>query len=178
TPLNPPTAQIGQRDGLSAGDIAGVRAMYPSCGIVKSPSVDVGTTVVKKLRDDRIPFKKLNDDNRGKKLRDDIFPKFLRDPIPRLPFGIPGLGGLQPFSMATAHHAPVAEGGGAAEATTDPNVASYVSGLEQQLLEVEASLAEAQATAARARAEAGKLREQRDAAAAAYDQMINELGGM
>lgn len=178
TPLNPPTAQIGQRDGLSAGDIAGVRAMYPSCGIVKSPSVDVGTTLPKKLRDDNVPVKKLRDDNRSKKLRDDIFPKILRDPLLRLPLGRPGPGPLQPFSLATAHHAPVAEGGSVAEATTDPNVAAFVSGLEQQLLEVEASLAEAEATAARARAEAGKLREQRDAAAAAYDQVISDLGGM
>jgi hypothetical protein len=30
TPTNPPTAQIGQRNGLSAGDIAAVLAMYPT----------------------------------------------------------------------------------------------------------------------------------------------------
>ena len=183
TPLNPPTAQIGQRDGLSAGDIAGVRAMYPSCGPVKSPAIDVGTTLPKKLRDDNFPIKKLMDDNRGKKLRDDIFPKFLRDPLVTVPVGRPGpgpgplLGGLQPFSLATAHHAPV-EGGAGTDATADPNVVSYVSGLEQQLLEFEASIAEAQATAARANVEAAKLREQRDAAAAAYDQVIKDLGGM
>src|SRR5262249_36616844 len=98
--------------------------------------------------------------------------------LQRLPLGRPGPGGLQPFAMATAHHAPVPVGSASAEATTDPNVTSYVSGLEQQLLEFEASLAEAQATAARANAEAAKLREQRDAAAAAYDQVISELGGM
>jgi hypothetical protein len=168
TPLNPSTAQIGQRTGLSAGDIAGVRAMYPSCGLINP----------KKLRDDQPSIKKLMDDNRGKKLRDDIFPKFLRDPLVRLPLGRPGPFGLQPFTLATAHHAPVAEGTVGAEATTDPSVASYVSGLEHQLLEFEASIAEAQATAARANVEAAKLREQRDAAAAAYDQVISELGGM
>jgi hypothetical protein len=45
------SAQIGQRTGLSAGDMAAVRAMYPTCGVI----------VPKKLRDDRPPIKKLRD---------------------------------------------------------------------------------------------------------------------
>ena len=36
TPTDP-DAQIGQRNGLSAGDIASVRAMYPNCGISATP---------------------------------------------------------------------------------------------------------------------------------------------
>jgi hypothetical protein len=77
-------AQIGQRTGLSAGDIAAVAAIYPACtrptpfkkvlddggGGVKKLRDDTGG--VKKLRDDTGGFKKLRDDTGGiKKLRDD-----------------------------------------------------------------------------------------------------------
>jgi astacin (peptidase family M12A) len=174
TPTNP-AAQIGQRNGLSAGDIAGVRAMYPSCfGVVKSPFNE--PVVFKKVVDDPRPFKKIIDDNRFKKLRDDPFPKWLRDPIFRPPI-VTQPGTLQPFSIATTHHAPFAQEGVGAEAMADPNVASYVSGLEQQLLDVEAAVAEARARAARANADAAKLQEQSTALAAAYEQMMNQLGG-
>jgi hypothetical protein len=179
TPTNP-AAQIGQRTALSAGDIAGVRAMYPSCGgIVKLPQADL-TTVTKKVLDQPPrPFKKIIDDNRFKKLRDDLLPKSLRDPLPRLPVGFPpGPNPLQPFSLATGHHASFAESGAGAGAMNDPNVASYVSGIEVQLLEAEAAVAEARATAARANAEAAKLQEQSSALATAYEQIVNDLGGM
>ena len=173
TPTNA-AAQIGQRTGLSAGDIAGVRAMYPSCGVVKPPFQDP-PVATKKVLDDQRPFKKVIDDGRVKKLRDDVLPKILRDPLPRRLFPFDQGGGeLQPFSLATAHHAPV---GGGGAGTTDPNVASYVTSLEQQLLDFEASIAEAQAIAARANAEAARLREQSSSVAAAYEQVMNDLGG-
>ncbi|MGM9474517.1 Dot/Icm T4SS effector Zinc-dependent metalloprotease LegP [Pseudarthrobacter sp. YS3] len=55
-------AVVGQRNGLSAGDIAAIRAMYPE--LYPSP--------FKKLRDDGGGVKKLRDDVGGiKKLRDD-----------------------------------------------------------------------------------------------------------
>lgn len=175
TPTNP-AAQIGQRNGLSAGDIAGVRAMYPSCGVFKSPATDP-PVALKKVLDDQRPFKKIIDDNRFKKLRDDVRPKFLRDPIPRLPVGFPpGPSPRQPFTLATGHHAILAEGG--TQDLGDPNITSYVSGIEQQLLETEAAIAEARATAARANAEAAKLQQQSSDLAQAYEQMLNDLGGM
>jgi hypothetical protein len=68
-----PGVSIGQRNGLSAGDIAAVRQMYPGA---------IGPVVVKKLRDDNQGgFKKVVDDNSPvKKLRDDnINVKKLRD---------------------------------------------------------------------------------------------------
>jgi len=37
------SAQIGQRTGLSAGDLAAVRSMYPSCGVVKHPWLEPGS---------------------------------------------------------------------------------------------------------------------------------------
>jgi Astacin (Peptidase family M12A) len=69
---NDPNAQIGQRTGLSDGDLAGVRAMYPNCAWPSG--------IPKKLRDDVVPAKKLRDDGGNKKLRDDVVPvKKLRD---------------------------------------------------------------------------------------------------
>jgi hypothetical protein len=75
-------ALIGQRNGLSAGDIAAIRVMYPDLypnpfkklrddgGGVKKLRDDTGA--VKKLRDDIGGVKKLQDDGGGvKKLRDD-----------------------------------------------------------------------------------------------------------
>jgi len=68
-----PGVSIGQRTGLSAGDIAAVRQMYPAV---------IGPVVLKKVRDDNQGgFKKVVDDNSPvKKLRDDnINVKKLRD---------------------------------------------------------------------------------------------------
>ena len=79
---NDPSAQIGQRNGLSDGDIAGVRAMYPGCAWPVFPSKKLrdDPVVPKKLRDDPVVPKKLRDDAGSKKLRDDpVVPKKLRD---------------------------------------------------------------------------------------------------
>lgn len=154
------SAQIGQRTGLSAGDIAAVREMYPGCGVVtKQPWTE--PLQPKITRDPTINFKKIRDDPRIKKLRDDLVVKPLRDPkasrdpgpikqaydpMPfRLPnlFNLPGL--LRPFSLATPHHAPVgAEAGGSAP---------------QELLDLQAALAQAQAMAAQAEADIARYSE-------------------
>jgi hypothetical protein len=199
TPTDP-NAQIGQRNGLSQGDIGAVRSMYPGCGLIQPP--------LKKLRDDRPPFKKLVDDPRPvKKLRDDIGPvkkirdddlviKNLRDPkLPRDPGPIKsaldpitvggpgpvinptiGPGTLQPFAMATPHHAAAAQclGGGApwgAEAS------DYTAALQRQLLELDAAIAGAHATAAQATADAARLQEVSNSVAAALDQALGGAGG-
>ncbi|MDQ0850539.1 hypothetical protein QFZ65_002477 [Arthrobacter sp. B3I9] len=65
-------AVIGQRNGLSAGDIAAIRVMHPDLNPnpIKKLLDDSGG--VKKLRDDTGGVKKLRDDTGGvKKLRDD-----------------------------------------------------------------------------------------------------------
>ena len=184
TPTDP-NAQIGQRTGLSAGDLGGVRAMYPGCA-VKQPSAEP----IKKLRDDRPPFKKLTDEGPPfKKIRDDVIGKQIRDPkLPRdpgpikgafdpMPIGRPGgvtqPGTLLPFSMATPHHAPMAQESAAGE--TD--LASYVSELEQQLLDLEATIAEANATAAQSHANIARLQAARDAVASAYEEVLRQIGG-
>jgi hypothetical protein len=187
TPTDP-NAQIGQRNGLSAGDIAGVRAMYPGCA-VKQPWAEP----LKKVRDDGPPpFKKFRDDDRFKKVRDDIVGKPLRDPkLPRdpgpiktaldpMPIGRPGNviqpGTLRPFGMATPHHASIApELGGAGIGGADAT--HYLSGLEQQLLDLEAAIAEANATATQASADTARLQEAHDAVASAYEDALRQLGG-
>jgi hypothetical protein len=181
TPTDP-NAQIGQRNGLSANDIGAVRAMYPTCG-VRPP--------IKKLRDDRPPIKKLRDDRPPfKKLRDDdLVIKALRDPkLPRdpgpikaaldpIPIGlrplVPRPGTLQPFTIATPHHAAGAhdlEGG----ALWGAEGSGYAPALQRQLLELDAAIAEAHATAAQATADIARLQEVSEGVAAALEQ---ELGG-
>lgn len=175
-PTNP-NAQIGQRTGLSVGDIAAVRALYPACGgsVAKKLRDDGGVKklsddggFIKKRRDDP-NIKKLSDDNRVKKLRDDNLPvKKLRDDvIVKPPFDVPvpkrdpinssiltpgRAGGLEPFSVATPHHASVA-GVAVPGADTDAT---------QQFLEIEAAIAEAVAASARAQADLAGLQRARD----------------
>jgi acetyl esterase/lipase len=103
TPINPASAQIGQRNALSAGDIAAVASMYGS-------PVVVAPGIFKKIRDvdDRPPiqFKKIRDGEGRpfKKVVDDLRPVEPPIPIPR-PIG----GGLAPFLLATGHHADIGE---------------------------------------------------------------------
>ena len=90
-----PNAQIGQRDGLSAGDIASVQQMYPGCGVTKSPWRDIGKP--KWLGDPQViksPFRDVKISWRDPK--SPVFdPKSpYRDPKPmfsdpKLPFGDP-----------------------------------------------------------------------------------------
>ena len=95
-----------------------------------------------------------------KKLRDDLVTKPPRD-IPSKPAGDPGPkfdpirpgrpGRLQPFAVATPHHAVVA---GDDYGAVEPDL---------QLLEVDAAIAEAMAQAARAHADLASLQQTRDA---------------
>jgi hypothetical protein len=157
------SAQIGQRTGLSAGDVAAVRQMYPGC-IVKQPWAEPAPGF-KKLRDDQY-VKVLRDPVVVKQLRDPQKPlrdpgpvKMTRDPMP--PFVRPeiltGPGGLQPFAIATPHHAMAAAASGGA----------YGADVNTYALELEAAIAEANATAARANADAARLQAEADALASA-----------
>lgn len=96
-------AQIGQRDGLSEADKATVAAIYPR------------PISVKKLVDDLPHAKKLRDDPpvHRKKLVDDLpHSKKLVDDVQPIPVPIPGPGpvspGVNPFLLATPHHAALA----------------------------------------------------------------------
>lgn len=184
TPVDP-AAQIGQRTGLSANDLAAVASMYPGCSVKKPWAEPVH---FKKILDDR-PFKKLLDDQRFKKVRDDLIkpirdPKSLRDisPVKRLsdpiviggPQAVINPGGLLPFSVATPHHAPSMEGpaGGA-----DDGTMAYLDALQRQLLDVDAAVAQAHATAAQSQADAARLQATSDELGAALNQAIADVSG-
>ncbi|GAA1464727.1 Dot/Icm T4SS effector Zinc-dependent metalloprotease LegP [Microbacterium thalassium] len=81
-----PGVTIGQRNGLSAGDIAAIQQIYPTGPVLPKHIRDINIGGVKKVRDDNVVVqpKKLRDDNLGgvKKLRDDnivVQPKKIRD---------------------------------------------------------------------------------------------------
>jgi hypothetical protein len=188
TPTDP-NAQIGQRQGLSAGDIAGVRQMYPACGVLpKPPFLDGGN--FKKVVDDRPPFKKVRDDRPFKKVVDDqVVGKPVRDPRPKLdplPLPMPGFGsqpapsgGLLPFAMATPHHASFVPGGTdlAGTSADEAAMSAYLQSLLRQVLELNAAQAQAQATAAQANLEVARLQEMGSSVAEAYTQALEALGG-
>lgn len=150
-------AQIGQRDGLSPGDIDAVKTLYPNCG---------GPTIVvhKKIRDGEIVVKSVLD--RSKPLRDIGPVKAARDPLVR-PGGqiVVNPGTLRPLGLAP-HHANVSR----EAASADPGA------LHQQILDLEAAAAQARATAAQANADAGRLEEASAAAAEAYNQIVGSDG--
>lgn len=186
TPTDP-NAVIGQRDGLSPGDVAGVRQMYPACGVLPKPPFIDGN--FKKVVDDRPPFKKIRDDRPFKKFADDpMTGKGPRDPIPKLdplPLPLPGFpqpaqpGGLLPFAMATPHHASFVPGatGLAGVADQDPAVSAYFQSLQRQVLECNAAQAQAQATAAQASLEVARLQEMGNSLVEAYTEALSALGG-
>ena len=183
-----PTAAIGQRNGLSAGDIAGVQALYPSCGTTKHPLRDPG---VKKVVDEPLPFKKVRDDQRFKKIFDDLNVgkplrdpkgprdpgpiKTSRDPLPGRPGTIGRPGTLQPFSIATPHHAALAQHSiaSAAPAAID----AYVVALEQQMLDLDAAIADLVANAAQAQADMARMQQVRDELAGAHDAALRTGSG-
>jgi hypothetical protein len=165
TPTSPPTAQIGQRIALSAGDIAAVASMYGSPVVVPPPNVfkklrdgDPGQPF-KKIRDGdpNRPFKKIRDGDPGqpfKKIRDDPGFKKVADDVPipvRPPFPIPRpVGGLAPFLLSTGHHADVGDlaavAGAELEAASDAVDAARrsVVALQTALTAATAELANAQ----------------------------------
>ena len=176
-PTNP-AAVIGQRTGLSAGDIAGVKQMYPNCGIVKLPWREP----VKKIIDEPIPFKKTRDDERFKKIRDDlVVAKPLRDigPIKGArdvivvgpnPVIQPGI--RLPFNLLTRHHADLAQAYGEEAAAAS----QYAAEIEQQILDLDAAIAEAVANSAQAQADIARMQQSRDELAAAYQQLLGGGG--
>jgi hypothetical protein len=169
TPINPASAQIGQRNALSAGDIAAVASMYGS-PVVVAPGIfkkirdvdDRPPIQFKKVRDgEGRPFKKIRDvddrppiqfkkirDGEGrpfKKVADDLVPVEPPFPIPR-PLG----GGVAPFLLATGHHADVgdlaAAAGAELEAASDvvDEARRAVVALQTALTAATAELAKAQ----------------------------------
>ncbi len=180
-----PNAQIGQRNGLSGGDLGGVRAMYPTCGVILPKRKVIDDIIInpkalrdlilkRKLIDDIIGKRKLFDDPPPKrKLIDDVKSP-LRD---KLPFADrvappPGRtaagpsGGQVPFVMATPHQAPQAVEASRLE------LAEYQTALEAALAAYEASLAQLQADVTpKAQAELAEVRREYDELCAAHQEL-------
>lgn len=149
-----PNADIGQRDGLSAGDIGAVQAMYASCYRIR-PNIKV-------IRDSRVLKRPVAD----LIVKPGIGPvKASLDPRPIRPGELViNPGALRPFGLATPHHA-------AGDEPVDTE--SVAAALYQQALDLEAAAAQARATAAQAAADAVRM----DEAAADVAQAYSELTG-
>jgi len=160
TPLDP-TANIGQRNGLSPGDIAAANSLCPK--ITKETTKDLINDTQKEIRKDTIrdtrkelikdlrwdtrkeiitdTRKEIIGDTRKELIKDNIKEGPL-DPIKRDVPGLrpttPGTTAL-PFALVTPHHAPGAQ---------DPNPAASASELDAQLGELAEAIASAEATTA------------------------------
>jgi hypothetical protein len=155
-PINPPGSAIGQRAGLSAGDIAAANTLCSGGGVTikevvkevpKDVRFDTRKEIVKDIRLDT--RKELIQDTRKELVFDKRF-----DPID--PFGprkfdqvgplgnrvLPRGGGTAlPFAMITPHQAPGAESQGA-----EQQAAEAAMQLDQQLQQIADMLAQAQAS--------------------------------
>jgi hypothetical protein len=151
-------AQIGQRDGLSEGDKAAVRLIYPARLVKKV--VDEPPKNIKKLVDDPQHKKNLDDPPHLKKVFDEPpvnIKKLVDDPQfkkvvddhRQIPVPVPGPGpvspGATPFLLATPHHAAV---GG-----QDPDLSAQLSQLDGLVAAAQAKLAALQSAVDAAAAE-------------------------
>ena len=163
TPNAKGVVEIGQRDGLSDGDILAIAQMYPSCNKSKLQDDqkhkfldDQKTKVV----DDQQP--KILGDHKLKVLDDGKSLPHLERPAPPRP-----IGGRSSFALATPHHAP------SLEATTRPgadDLARYLERLEELLAASERHLADLQAIAGHVSGRASELTEAHEQLRAAYEQ--------
>ncbi|QEH38131.1 Flavastacin precursor [Aquisphaera giovannonii] len=160
----PPGVVMGQRTALSAGDIAGVHAMYPGPTTIKEvpkdPILDptakeavkdpTADPTIKEVRKDPIldgTFKEIRKDP----IFDPTFKEVVRDPgggggtiqevtgpaFPGAGLGQGGFGGATPFVIAGPSQF---GGGGAADATTE--LMAQVQALGEALLQAQAQLAQ------------------------------------
>lgn len=154
TPINPATAQIGQRTTLSAGDIATANSLCPP--VVKRPLTDRPWVTRKELvKDIRLDTRKEIPLDTQKELIKDRIKDVALDPpwrkglsdrigpgvIPVRPVQ-PGLRprGMLPFAVVTPHQAAAAGGG------DQPQLEAVVADLDTQLQSLAEQLAETEAT--------------------------------
>ena len=163
TPNAKGVVEIGQRDGLSEGDILAIAQMYPSCNKSKfsdDPKSKVIDDPKTKVIDDQHP-KRLSD-HKLKVLDDGKGQPHLERPAPPLP-------GLRrsPFGLATPHHAPSVAG----TASRQPDeLAGHLERLEELLAASERHLADLRAIAGHATGRASEASEAHEQLLAAYEQ--------
>ena len=170
TPNAKGVVEIGQRNGLSDGDILAIAQLYPSC--TKS-----------KLQDDQ--KLKILDDHKTKVL-DDQHPKILGDHktkvlddgkgLPHLerPGPLRPTGGRSSFALATPHHA--SSVGGVTRPGAD-DLATYLERLEELLAASERHLADLRAIAGHVSGRASELAEAHEQLRAAYEQAAAQATG-
>lgn len=169
------SASIGQRDGLSEGDIAAVKAMYPGCGKQpwQEPVKQIWNEPIKQVwrepmkRPWQEPLKQIWNDPIKRPHLDPT--KQLGDVGPTKPGLGPRVinprtvfGALRPFTLATPHHAE----------PSDVQADAMLNALRRQILEVESAIAAAHATAAEAAAEVARLGEHLEMLLASYEQTL------
>lgn len=172
TPLGSGTVQIGQRSGLSAGDIRTVNHMYPRPPIVKLKVLDDRPIPKLKILDDRpIPKLKVLDD------RPIPFPPF----PPRPPLQLPQTG-LSPFALATPHHAEAGAVGGAGEGTWtgseagDAALLAQAEHLEQQLAATEGHVRDLEAVLGHVSGRLAEITHRQQELLAAYQHLHEGMG--
>jgi hypothetical protein len=174
-PINPPGASIGQRVGLSAGDIAAAGTLCSGGPrvTVKEAIADKGFDTRKELiKDIRLDTRKEQVfDTRKEQVLDKRF-----DPIdpfgprkfdqigPLVRGGITAGGGALPFAIATGRQAPNAETTGGTDASADAAMQ-----LDAQLQGIADALAQAQANVE-------ALQQQYDETAALLRQLVEQQG--
>lgn len=163
TPNAKGVVEIGQRDGLSEGDILAIAQMYPQCN--KSKVLDDQKA---KILDDQKT--KVLDDQETKLLGDHK-PKILDDGkgLPHLERPGPQRPGARrsSFALATPHHAPSIGG----PATSQPDeVGAYLERLEELLAASERHLADLRAIAGHVSGRASELTDAHEQLLVAYEQ--------
>lgn len=141
----PPGVVMGQRSGLSAGDIAGVHAMYPAIATLKEVVKEAVTDPIhtlKEVRKDPIVDTATVKEIRKDPITDLTFKEVVRDPIrvpgPRRPFDTPFV-----LASPSRYHGGAGGGGGGA-AAGDPmaDAASQVQQLAEAIAAIEQQHAE------------------------------------
>ena len=174
-PTNPASAVIGQRNGLSAGDIAAANSFCSTGPVITRKEVIRDPVTIKEISKD------IRADTIKERIRDTVKETVVDkrfDPIdpfgprkfdqidPRVRGGIIGgnvLGGAQPFVTATVHQAP----GAGQQGPSDSDQQALE--LDQQLQQIAEALAQAQATVE-------QLQQQYDETQAILQQLLGQQG--
>ncbi len=180
TPTDP-NAQIGQRNGLSAGDIATANFLCPRIRVKELTKViplDTMKEMVKDVRFDTI--KEVSIDTLKEQIKDRIKdvaldPPYRKPPLDRLYPGVvqprpiqPGIrpGGRLPFAVATPHQAPGAIG-------EQDQLRDVVANVDAQLQMLADQLAELESTRAMLQAQYDETAELLRESIEAHDQALN-----
>ncbi len=172
TPDAKGVVEIGQRDGLSEGDILAAEEMYADTG--KRPSDDKNPTDDKTAGRDKNPIhdKHPREDEKHKVVDDD--PGIRPPDVRRLRTGQRPDGSRSPFVLATPHHAQTGPAATRQDATPG-DLAAEVERVEELVAASERHLADLHAIAGHASGRASELAATHERLAAVRQQLRTEL---